>query len=403
MQITNGQASTQSNTSYVTDNGSWIQNELRESAHLMPAVLTYDYNFGSPYRHLLPSVQVNAGAELYFNHTYRPIGGGDQRYAHAPSVPGNFEAYTPNCATIVQVNSGGLIGVGTPGSINSTHPASLRISANSLLDLRAGGRLDVNVGSVLRIPAGATLVVRNGAALNIYGEVVVEAGAYLCVETPSNIVTAGSGTYTVSPAANFFAKPGFNLGPLACNQPPTSPFYVDITSLVYRSWCTSSSNRDNYAEFTAAATGGTGVYGYDWYVDPSRTGNNYQLAGRGQTFGTCMNSYSSLIFVRVVATSGTQTASADYYAAPQLRQAVYPNPADAYVEVVGSEDAALADHKHKPMHITVHNGQGKEVFTAAEITTPTLRVNTQAWPTGLYQVTVKRGKTVTRRQLSVEH
>ncbi len=50
-----------------------------------------------------------------------------------------------------------------------------------------------------------------------------------------------------------------------------------------------------------------------------------------------------------------------------------------------------------------HNGQGKEIFKAGDVKTATLRVNTQAWPAGLYQVTVQRDKTITRRQLSIVH
>ncbi|OGX85457.1 hypothetical protein BEN47_14710 [Hymenobacter lapidarius] len=122
-------------------------------------------------------------------------------------------------------------------------------------------------------------------------------------------------------------------------------------------------------------------------------------------------------------TSGTQTATANYYGQPQQAQAVYPNPADSYVEIgseeqapdepsgfasqsaakAGSRAASSANKQQKPMHISVHNGQGKEIFKAGDVKTATLRVNTQAWPAGLYQVTVQRDKTLTRRQLSIVH
>ena len=171
---------------------------------------------------------------------------------------------------------------------------------------------------------------------------------------------------------------------------------------VHSVYYASASGKNNYVEFAALATGATGLYTCEWYVDPSRTGNNYQRVGSGATFGTCLNSYSAMILVRVIARSGSQSAQADYYAQPQLRQAVYPNPADSYVEL-GSEEPVPVGEQPKALHVHVYNGQGKEVFAAANLMTPTIRLNTQAWPAGLYQVTLQRGSTITRRQLSVQH
>ena len=65
--------------------------------------------------------------------------------------------------------------------------------------------------------------------------------------------------------------------------------------------------------------------------------------------------------------------------------------------------AMLVSPAGAAMQVTVHNGQGAVVFSAAAVTTPTLRLNTQTWPNGLYQVTVRRGATTTRRQLSIQH
>jgi hypothetical protein len=420
VQITDGRASRPGNESYLTDNAGWIQNELRESAHLLPAVLTYEYNYGSPYRHLLPSVQVNQGGELYVNHRTRPIGGGDQRFAKPPGVPGTFEAYTSNCATVVQLNSGGLLGVGTPGSITTSYPATLRMAANSLLDLRAGGRVDVNVGSELRIVAGATLVVRNGATLNIFdgGRVIVETGAYLCVENSNNIVTSGTGTYTVQPGVYYAAKSGFNLGTLACAQP--APLQATIAG-VMTSNCTTGapSYSPNYAQWTVAPSGGTGAYAYRWSIDYG-TGRGYEGPYSGSTtFGRCLNEGRyAVATVRVVVTSGTQQVTLTSNAQSQYGSGLlYPNPADTYVEIgeeapadapdlaltAATTAAAPAATTAPPMQVTVYNGQGKVVFQAANVATPALRLDTQAWPAGLYQVVVQRGKTTTRRQLSVQH
>lgn len=417
VQITNGQGSTENNDSYYTDNSSWIQNELRESAHRMPAALTTVYNYGSPYRHLLPSVQINSGGQLYLNNGALPASGGTAVSQTIPA-PANFEVYTSSCPTVVQVNSGGRLLVGT----TSAYPASLRMSANSLLDLRAGSRIDVSQDSVLRIVAGATLVVRSGAALNVAGQVIVEAGAYLCVENPANIVTTGSGTYTVSPAANFSANPALNLGTLACNQPGVAPLQVSITSFTYLSYCTSSTGRNNYGQWTATASGGTGVYSYAWYLDTSGTGNSYSGPYSSSTsYGTCLGSPGRTTLVKVVVTSGSQQASAAYYGQAQSMVALFPNPADTFVDVANVDESAAAvtqassqaalaattpaaaASEATSMQVTVYNGQGKIVYTAAGTTAPSLRLNTQAWPAGLYQVAVQRGKTITRRQLSVQH
>jgi hypothetical protein len=102
--------------------------------------------------------------------------------------------------------------------------------------------------------------------------------------------------------------------------------------------------------------------------------------------------------------------------------ALYPNPADDQVEVAAEEalatEAAATPNQQqtgaaravstpanlpKPMQVTVYNGQGYQVFASPTVTAPTVRLNTQAWPSGLYQVVIQSGKTTTRRQLSVQH
>lgn len=206
VQVTNGQPSSYGQGNYLTDNSTWLRNELKESAHNLNPVLTATYNFGSPYRHLLASVQVNAGSQLYLNNGTLPVSGGTSATQGQPE-PGNFEVYTANCGTVVQVNSGGLLAVGT----TSTYTASLRMSANSLLDLRSGGRVNVNAGSVLTIPHGATLVVRNGSTLTVDGQVRVESGAFVCVETGANLVFSADAELYIDPAATLGTNPALNL------------------------------------------------------------------------------------------------------------------------------------------------------------------------------------------------
>jgi hypothetical protein len=210
VQITNGQPSTHGNRPFLSDNSTWIQNELRESAHQMPVTLAGTYNFGNPYRRRLPAVRVVAGGQLYLNNGALPANGGTPATQGNP-LAGNFEMYTPGCATVVQVEAGGVVAVGT----TSSHRATLRVSANDLLDIQAG-RLDVNVGSTVYIQAGATLLVRRGATLNVYGQLLIEQGAYLCVEDRASIVVATTGTYNINSATNYGVNPALGLSNVSC-------------------------------------------------------------------------------------------------------------------------------------------------------------------------------------------
>lgn len=407
VQITNGQASTQGNPPYLTDNGSWIQNELRQSAHLLPARLTTTsgftstYNYASPYRHLLPSVVIDYAGLLAVNDVNLPVSGGDPRLVQVRQPAGNFELYTASCATVVKVNYNGVLRLGMPGGTPNT--ASLQVSANSLLDMQYGGRIEVNPGSVLRVVAGATLVVRKGATLNVSGQVIVDAGAYLCVEDAASIVRVGSGTYTASPAANYYANPAFNLGALACQQPGLPALQVSITTLAYNAFCTSPSGKNNYAEWTATASGGNGVYSYAWFLDANNTGNYQPVGGNGSSYGTCLNGRTTYVQVKVVVTSGTQTASATYYANPQLRVAMYPNPATSSVDfsLQGPDDAPGASAHSGDFQVNVYDGTGKLRWQNSTHTGK-LRFNSADLPRGIYGIVVTKDAVVTRHNLSLE-
>jgi hypothetical protein len=404
VQITNGQPSTHSNRPFLSDNSSWIQNELRESAHRMPSPLAGIYNFGSPYRHLLPAVRVTAGGQLYLNNGALSANGGTAATQGTPAT-GNFDVYTPGCATVVQVEAGGVVAVGT----TSSHTATLRVSANDLLDLRAG-RLDVNAGSALYIQAGATLLVRRGATLNVYGRLLIEPGAYLCIEDRASIVVAATGTYTVNSAITYGVNPALGLGNVPCTPYAVAgPLSAAINGVQYTNSCTSSTNRNNYAQWTVLTTGGSspGNYTYDWEL---KVGNGSFVPQsqpvNGPVFGVCLNPYSNqtVITVQVWVTCGADRVLAGYYALPQSRPALYPNPANDYVEVANEAYTADGDDPTPaPMQVTVYNGQGTVVYSATNVTDPVLKVATQSWPGGLYQVMVQSGETVTRRQLSVEH
>lgn len=402
-----------SNPTYTSNNTAWILNELRESAHNLPALLTGTYNYGSLYRRLLPSVEVGAGGHLFINNASLPNSGGVNT---ANDLKENtFEVYTSSCGSRVQLGQGGRLTLGQP---NDTHVGTLRIANNSLLNLRAGSQTTVNAGSVLRVQRGGTLVVRQGAQLAAAGQIIVEEGAYVCVEDPASITTTGGGQYSVAPGALFGTNRVLGLSGLACDPIPLRAL-LNLAYTTNNGRCVSrTSGRGNYAQWSAAATGGTGRYTYAWELD---AGRGFQLTGQtGATFGVCLNDYPNAYYIqaRVTVTSGTQQTTAQYYSYQQARLTLYPNPADGYVDVANEAAAPAATTAPQstpatarganpagpgPMQVTVYNAQGKVVFTAANVSTPYVRLPTATWPAGLYQVTVQQDKGMTRHQLSVQH
>ncbi len=419
VQITNGQTLAYAdNGVYPTDNSRWIQNELRESAHQLPAVLrSGTYNFGSRYRPLLASVYTGYGTQLLVNDANTPVSGGTAATQGRPPA-GRFELFTSQCGTRVTVGYGSWMRLGMAGSA-PTHTASLLMAAHSLLYVDHNGELEVNPGSVLRIARGATLRLHRYARLLVRGQVIVEEGAFLCVEDPASIQVSGAGSYTVQPGVSYFANPALGLGTLACTPAPpvpVTPLQVPLPTVAVTAQCTSG-GQPNWGQWTAKPTGGQAPYTYAWYLKD--TGNTFVLqpGATGATFGTCMNSYPPVdgrpvvVVARVVVTSGTEQVSAQYFIQSQTQPAIYaqllyPNPADGYVEVGEEEEKDKdkpAGHQPKPMHVKVYNGQGKEIFKADNVPTAKLRIDTQTWPNGLYQVTVERDKASSRRTLSIQH
>lgn len=198
-----------------------------------------------------------------------------------------------------------------------------------------------------------------------------------------------------------------------------NPLSVAITSLVYTNACTSSSNRPNYAQWTAQASGGTGPYTYAWYLDYGGTGTYQGPAGSGATFGLCLNGYSRLVVAKVVVTSGNASAEAVYYAQPQSF-AVYPNPASDYVEVASTVaapsqrlDAVTPAAKHTSAAsevagsaisaVRIYDSYGKLWLEQPGQEAKTVRLRVGALPAGFYVVHIlSGGAVVSRQQLKIE-
>ncbi|WP_151087118.1 T9SS type A sorting domain-containing protein [Hymenobacter baengnokdamensis] len=405
IQLTNGQPSTQGNPSYTTDNSTWIQNELRESAHRMPATLTGPYNYGSPYRHLLPSVQVNSGGRLYLNNPALPASGGTTATQTSPTA-GLFEVYTSNCATVVQVNNGGQVLVGN----TSTYPARLGMAANSLLDLRAGSRLDIGPGSMLRIAAGATLVLRAGTTLNLNGLLVVDAGGYVCIENPASLVTGPTGQLSLSPQANFFANPALNLTGLACQACLTQGYLTLNDGSTPAATCAPTS-----AVFSISASQGT-QGPYTWQVSQG-TIDSGQGTSQITVSGLPFQAYTLQVQVSAPASCAgaadlTQQLSQSYYTRSPDGSfctndgadfaALYPNPATDAVEVhltaATTTSAATA-----PLTARLFDAYGQPRAEQTSHGEAVLRLSTRQLPAGLYFVhLVRKGTVIGRQQLRIE-
>ncbi len=416
VQITNGQASAYSynyNTSYFTDNSRWIQNELQESAHRLPATLPFArpapaapvtaYNYGSAYRHLLPSVQLNNGGVLYLNNGTLPASGGTAATQVLPTA-GNFEVYTANCATVVQVNSGGQLVVGT----TSSYTAGLRMAANSLLDLRAGSQATVGPGSVLRIAAGATLVVRRGATLALNGLLAVDPGGYVCIEDPASLVLGAAGQLALHPQAHYFANLGLNLTGLACQSCLTQGYLtVNDGQLNPPATCAADS-----AVFTITDSRGAQTT-YAWQVSHGTI-----AAGQGTSqitvTGLPFQNYTLQVYVSAPATCAgaadlEQSVAQQYYTSSPNGNfcldegrgsfaALYPNPATDEVEVHLTPEAADQRAPGAPLTVRLFDAQGQPRAEQTSQGEAVLRLSTRQLPNGLYFVQLLRNNQVIGRQ-----
>lgn len=408
--ITNGQAySPHGNPTYTSNNTAWILNELAESAHNLPALLTGTYNFGSLYRRLLPSVEVGAGGQIFLNNANLPNSGGVST-ANDPKR-NSFEMYTSGCGSRVQVSQGGTLTLGQP---NDPYLATARIGNLSLLDLRAGSQAVVNAGSVLRIAKGGTLVLRGGASLTLNGQLVVEAGAYICVENPADIVTGPAGQLTASASAYRYANPALGLGGLACQlYPPCQPtLYLSYTSTGNRQAAGGSLKVNPESNLTACdkvytvTAEGDGLNtNFSWTVN----GAPYSpLPGRPEAIRLVIHSNNPFRQIEVSVGNNCNSQlltesimlEAEF---PNCRAtqsvAMYPNPA---TNTLTFEQADLRnDSPATGFAVSLYDGQGQLRWQGSS-RTGKLDLNSTGLPRGIYGVVITQGKTVVRQNLSLE-
>ena len=329
--------------------------------------------------------------------------------------------YTSNCGTLVQLWPDGQLVLGQP---NSPQKATVRFADKSLLDMRSNGQTIVHAGSTLVIQRGATLLVRAGGILNIYGEVVVEAGGYVCFENYSSVNVYAGGKLTISPVANQGANPIW--GTLPCTGPPipvanTCP---GGTSSLAISATADFNPCSGYSTITAS--GSNLATNYRWTFDgyPDAFYDNKASFAYYQDQGT-----STVIRVSVSSTcpntaalSASRKVLRGFTSGCPQAVVMYPNPASTYVQFAatppdapaasggslpGAPVATLGTNgdkqaDYKTFKVELYDGRGKKT-KYKETTTGELRLDTSDLLNGLYHVTITQGKEVMQKNLSIEH
>jgi hypothetical protein len=406
VQLTNGEPSSYGHTSYFTNNGYWLRNELRESAHNMPANLDGNtanatYNYGSPYRHLLPSVAVVNGGQLYINNGALPVSGGTPATQSAPPAS-SFEVYTSGCGTRVSVASGGSLSVG----VSSTHTASLLIANNDLLDIGRSGQLTVSAGSVLR----------GQGSLVLNGQLLVDAGAYICVENPTSIATGPNGQLSVDASAHRSANPALGLAGLACQyHPPCTPaLYFDVRQNQRLAAKTAPAPGDtlnqpsfNYCSGLLVLTAqGTGLdTDFQWTVNgqpragaASNPGVLQFVAHAGVTYDVTVTVHStcdgSLLSYQDNMVQGN-FPNCRVAASPV---AMYPNPATSKLDFALEAGSSAEAGEYE---VSLYDGQGALRWHGRS-EAGQLHAACAGFARGLYGVVITQGSTVVRRNLSLE-
>ena len=408
--ITNGQPSQFGNPTYSSNNTDWILNELRESAHNLPTLLTGTYNYGSLYRRLLPSVVVGAGGQLFINNANLPNSGGVNTANDAKRA--NFEVYTSSCGSRVQLDQGGTLTLGQP---NDARTATVRIARNGLLDLRGGSQTVVNAGSVLRIGRGGTLVLRNGAALQLDGQLVLEDGAYVCVENPASIVTGSGGQLTASANAYRYANPALGLTGLACQFYPPCQAAV---SLVFRQGgrsarggavaADSTGGKPTFNDCSGLGTitaMGTGLdTNFSWTVNgvprtplANRPDAINVVLQAGRTYQVAVRVSSACDGTLLTASTAVQ-GDFPYCQPPAALVAMYPNPA------TGSLDFGPATAGSEPageFEVSLYDIQG-QLRWQGHSRAGRLHLEARGLTRGLYGAVITKDGSVSRRNLSLE-
>ncbi len=144
----------------------WVNTELASSSITLNPILAAgeSYNFGTTYRHRIPTVTVSGGSTLRVNGP-GPSGYGDEQI----STKETFTAYTSDCGSYITVASGGEMILGNDNAaLDLTRRAYVHIQSGSTVEVKSGGKLRLARGSRLIIEAGAQLIIEPGAEVDLW-------------------------------------------------------------------------------------------------------------------------------------------------------------------------------------------------------------------------------------------
>lgn len=190
---TGARSTNQEHMEITDENTVWCLEQIEMNRNEMPVQLSGYYNFARQQRRMLNSVTVQNGGKLHINSS--GIGGnGMSPYDRAPEPGSAFEAYTSDCAPLINVESGGMLSIGDQNS-PKVNTAVLRLRSGSVLQIKEGGKLHIHNGSRLIVEEGAELLYAKGASivldgsdavLQVEGKVKLGAGAVFTVSKGSN-------------------------------------------------------------------------------------------------------------------------------------------------------------------------------------------------------------------------
>jgi hypothetical protein len=328
-----------------------------------------------------------------------------------------------------------------------------------------GGDMVLKAGSVLTIDSRNELLLYRGSGGGGYGGLHVEEGATLIVNSGGHLSSTGpppvhiDGTLIVRNGGficldynyNQFvglgphARVQYDVGATQSNDPTCVPptrnrdgtLIADnplVVSLAQQEAVVAPNGSDYRLDFTATTTGsgalrwvslfypshGRDSLSYEWKVD---YGQGFQPVPNNNSdvlslhFNTITQSDSIRVAVTVVDNHGQ--AYAEMRTDPNIvhfpvdsPRSIYPNPADARVEVqrpVAQQAASRDSGKQMtsralatPAAVEVYTSTGARVYTG-NLVADKLQLDTSKWPNGLYLVRIVEGKHVTTQQLRVAH
>jgi hypothetical protein len=310
------------------------------------------------------------------------------------------------------------------------------VKAGSVLNINDHNELQIYSGSpsgALRIEEGATVIVNQGGALTtsgpppiyIDGTLIVRSGGYICFANGNMVVFGPHGRVQYDPGTIFGCPPNHTtincegtLRPYPMSNP--TPFSVWLAQPFFH---TDPDAVDQVFVSTDAVVSGTGAL-WSSHANYPSIGNTYAWqVDYGQGYVPVTSNYpGSLVLtynvnapmrpVRIALTVTDNHAQAfgeTTVIYPAMRSdsgslSLYPNPADASIEV----QRPTAQQKDRTLvpsalaEVQVYTSTGTRLYTA-EMAANQLHLDTSRWPTGLYLVRIVEGKQVTTRQLRVVH